>query len=184
MKYSIKEATFIDLADIARIHVRSWQQTYIGLVPQDYLDSMSVSTFQKKWEGIFQGNISENKNLYIAYDNDEAAGFISFGHNRDKHKDGWGEIYALYLLKQSWGKSIGYALFEKTRQKLLNDGINNAYLWVLDTNENALSAYKKWGGVMDETSTLNTKIGGLDVKEMMINFDLNARQVIAIKQNA
>lgn len=182
MKHYIKEATFADLADIARIHVRSWQQTYVGLVPQAYLDSMDVLTFQKKWEGIFQGNIAENKNLYIAYDNGKAAGFISFGRNRDRHKDGWGEIYALYLLKQSWGKSIGYALFEKTRHKLREGGIDHAYLWVLDTNENALRAYGKWGGIIDKTSTLNTKIGGLDVKEVMVNFDLNAIQAMAEKQ--
>jgi hypothetical protein len=42
MKYTIKQATFEDCAEIARIHVQSWQQTYVGLVPQDYLDGMSI----------------------------------------------------------------------------------------------------------------------------------------------
>ena len=173
MKISIKEAGFDDLHDLAQVHVESWQQAYIGLVPQEYLDSLSIDARQKKWEEIFPSNIAENKHLYIAYDDGQAVGFISFGPNRDERKGGFAEIYAVYLLRKCWGKGIGYMLFEKTTQKLLKDGITKAYLWALSTNQNALASYKKWGGLVDETMITYNQIGGQDVKDIMVNFDLH-----------
>lgn len=157
VEYRIKQATFEDCAEIARIHVQSWQQTYVGLVPQDYLDGMSIPARQIKWEGIFQGRTAEDKNLYIAYDNGEAVGFITFGRNRDNRNDGSGEIYAVYLLKKCWGKGIGYALFETAKQKLHKDGMTAVYLWALDTNVNAITAYRKWGALWMKPQSLMIK---------------------------
>jgi GNAT superfamily N-acetyltransferase len=130
---------------------------------------MSIPDRQKKWEELFQ---DKDKNLYVAQDNNETVGFISFGKNRDKRKNGCGEIYAVYLLKKSWNKGIGYALFEKAKQKLLKEGTTTAYLWVLNTNASAITSYRKWGGIVDDTMILDTQIGGQEVKEVMINFDL------------
>ncbi len=170
MAYSIREASFEDLPDIARIHVQSWQQTYVGMVPQDYLDGMSIPARQKAWEAIFQATTTENRNLYIAHDNDEAVGFISFGPNRDQYKAGRGEIYAVYLLKKSWGRAVGYGLFETARQKFCESGITSAYLWVLEANKNALSAYNKWGGIVDPGILHEDEIDGQKVREIMVIF--------------
>ena len=170
MAYSIREASFEDLPDIARIHVQSWQQTYVGMVPQDYLDGMSIPARQKTWEAIFQGTEAENRNLYIAHDDGEAVGFISFGPSRDDRKRGWGEIYAVYLLKKSWGKSIGYQLFETAERKFRDAGITSVHLWALDANKNALSAYNKWGGIVDPDLIQEDEIGGQKVREIMVIF--------------
>jgi hypothetical protein len=72
MGFSIREASFEDLPDVARIHVQSWKETYVGLVPRDYLDGMSVSARQRNWEAIFQATTAENRNLYIVHDDGEA----------------------------------------------------------------------------------------------------------------
>jgi GNAT superfamily N-acetyltransferase len=169
MTYLIKKALLSDVADIARIHVLSWQQTYAGLVPQDYLDSLSISSRKQMWEGIFQKQkTTEN---YLAYDNGEAAGFISFGKGHDQGKEGWGEIYAVYLLKENWGKGIGYALFHKAKVSFLSQGINHIYLWVLASNEQAINSYQKWGGVVDYKQTKDDEIGGQKVREVLVRFD-------------
>ncbi len=170
MGFSIREASFGDLPDIARIHVQSWKETYVGLVPQDYLDGLSVPARQKIWDAIFQATAAENRNLYIAHDDGEAVGFISFGPSRDQRKNGWGEIYAVYLLKKSWGKGIGYALFETAKQKLRDKELTSAYLWVLSTNKTALGAYKRWGGIVEPDLIEEDEIGGQKVEEVMVTF--------------
>src|SRR5262249_43374676 len=102
----------------------------------------------------------------------EAVGFISFGPSRDDRKRGWGEIYAVYLLKKSWGKSIGYRLFETAKRRLRDQGITSAYLWVLSSNKTALGAYKKWGGIVDPDLNEDVEIGGQKVEEVMVTFSL------------
>ena len=155
----IRAASYDDLADVARIHVQSWQETYMGQVPQNYLDGMDVKARQKKWEEIFRENAANN-NLYLAFDGAKPIGFISFGRGRDQELLDSGEIYAVYLLREAWGKAAGYTLFKTAEQKLSEQGLNRLYLWVLNSNENALNAYQRWGGKVDNNMTKGAVIGG------------------------
>ncbi len=170
---NIRAAEFADIPEIARIHVRSWQEAYAGQVPQDYLDNMNVEDRQKKWEEIFHGKTTEDDNLYLALEDNKPVGFISFGRGRDDEMQKSGEIYAVYLLREAWGKSAGYALFKTAQQKFLEQGFNTFYLWVLDTNRNAIAAYERWGGKADASLTKNQVIGDKPVKETVIKFDMN-----------
>ena len=38
-----------DAADLAQVHVRSWRETYPGILPQAYLDRMSVPVHARRW---------------------------------------------------------------------------------------------------------------------------------------
>lgn len=167
----IRAATFEDLGDVAALHVKVWQQAYIGQVPQPYLDSLDVTARKKKWEALFQGETAEDNNLYLAIQNGTPVGFVSFGRSRDDVTQG--EIYAIYVLEEAWGSGAGYALFKKTTQTLQEAGYQTAHLWVLDTNEKAIQSYKKWGGVADMTSVKEADIGGRPIKEIAILFRLN-----------
>lgn len=167
---SIKAASYNDLAELARIHVQSWKETYRGQVPQDYLDSMDAKVRQEKWESIFQENAAEDNNLYLAFEGAKAIGFISFGRGRDLEFPDSGEIYAVYLLREAWGKAAGYALFKTAEQKLSEQGLKRFYLWVLNTNGNAINAYQRWGGKVDSNITKDTVIGGKPVKEVIVRF--------------
>ena len=47
-----------------------------------------------------------------------------------------------------------------------------AYLWVLDTNQNAIRAYHRWGGRVEPSLVKDHVIGGRAVKETSVCFDL------------
>ncbi len=167
----IKSASADDLKNIAEIHVASWRETYVGQVPQDYLDGLNISDRQHNWEQIFQGKTAEDKNLDIAYLNDKPVGFISFGKGRDTEHFDKGEVYAVYLLKEALGQAVGYALFQSAQNKLKEIGISKAYLWVLDTNIHAIKAYQKWGAIIVPNAQKIDKIGQQPIREIMMEFD-------------
>lgn len=169
-KVEIRPATFNDLPDVARIHVTSWQQTYVGQVPQDYLDAMDVTARQKAWEDIFHGNTAEDKNLDLAIVAGQPVGFISYGLGRDEDMSGHGEIYAAYLLKEVLGQAVGYALFSAARRKLAQAGLLKTYLWVLDTNAQAIRSYARWGGVIENEKIKTATIGYHPIREIMVRF--------------
>lgn len=167
----IKSATFDDLKNIAEIHTTSWKETYVGQVPQDYLDSLNISDRQRRWEQIFQGKTAEDKNLDIAYLNNKPVGFISFGKGRDTGHLDKGEIFAVYLLKESLEQSVGYNLFLSAKRKLIEIGFLKSYLWVLDTNAHAIQAYQKWGATIVPDIQKIDKIGQQPIREIMMEFD-------------
>jgi hypothetical protein len=42
--FDIRPAAFDDLGDVAAIHVKVWQSTYVGQIPQSYLDGLDIKT--------------------------------------------------------------------------------------------------------------------------------------------
>jgi hypothetical protein len=46
----IRLARAADAPAIAEIHVLSWQAAYAGQLPDDYLDNLSISDRQHRWE--------------------------------------------------------------------------------------------------------------------------------------
>src|SRR5580704_12434528 len=49
LTYAIVPAGPGDAVDLAKVHVASWRETYPGLLPQVYLDRMSVMAHARRW---------------------------------------------------------------------------------------------------------------------------------------
>ena len=91
----IRSATAQDLQAIALVHVSTWQEAYRGVIPQSYLDQLSVEARQAAWSDIFEKGGAK---LSVAEDSGEILGFISYGKSRDKDaSDNTGEIFAIYV---------------------------------------------------------------------------------------
>lgn len=142
----IKKATLEDVPAIAHIHLSSWQYTYRHQFPKPYLDGLSLDEKIVQWTQYFERKGEKTCSLYLALNNEQPVGFISFGPGRDSAYAQQSEIYALYLIRTHWGNGIGHTLFKKAAQKMSSDGAADVYLWALDSNTQALHAYQKWGG--------------------------------------
>jgi GNAT superfamily N-acetyltransferase len=167
----IVRATYDDLPDVAQIHVASWKQAYIGQVPQAHLDNLSPASRLRAWQEQFSNR--DISGLLIAKLDDTVAGFVCFGPARDQDRQDWGEIYAVYVLKEHWGSGIGYTLYRNASAGLRDKGFKRAYLWVLDTNHHAIAAYQRWGGLVERDRLKDHMIGGQPVKEISVRFDLS-----------
>ena len=92
----IRKAQINDAENIVKINIRGWKQTYKGIFPQQFLDNLKLTneTIQK-----CQNKIKE----YSVYIKDkQIVGFIRYGKNKKGYNDSYGEIYALYDLKNNY----------------------------------------------------------------------------------
>ena len=86
------------------------------------------------------------ENTLIAMDGKKVVGFISYGNFCDEAIQA-GEIIALYVLKDYYGKGVGKQLMHAAFAVL--DRFSEIYLWVLKDNKRAISFYQKMGFTFD-----------------------------------
>src|ERR1700678_2147947 len=105
---SVRAATVRDAADLAAIHVRSWQAAYQGLLPQDFLDRLDTSDRIERWQRALRSTDWSKAGVVVAHPGRELLGFARFGPTRDDDSDAElvGEIRAIYLVPEAWGKGI------------------------------------------------------------------------------
>jgi ribosomal protein S18 acetylase RimI-like enzyme len=72
-------------------------------------------------------------------------GFVSIGPSRDEDAAGAGQVYALYVDPQAWGRGIGRALITQARTRLSRRGFAEAVLWVHADNDRAHRFYRADG---------------------------------------
>jgi CRISPR/Cas system-associated protein Csx1 len=94
-KIAFREATVADALAVAKVHVQSWQDSFIGIVPQTYLDKMSVENRAKAFENGFA--VDFYKMFVAETPENEIVGFADFGKNCDNHSRYEAELYAIYL---------------------------------------------------------------------------------------
>jgi hypothetical protein len=94
----LRLATIEDAETIAAIHVYSWQIAYEGIVPAQFLASLSIQERADMWRTAILKKHGAAVLLAVAQDGE--AGFISFGPSRDRDGKEKAEIYAIYVLPQ------------------------------------------------------------------------------------
>ena len=92
----VRLATLDDAADIARVHVASWRTTYRGMLPDDFLASLSEEHYTERWKRL----IAEGSSRVQVVDEPKGGivGFASGGRERAGENTFAGELYAIYVL--------------------------------------------------------------------------------------
>jgi ribosomal protein S18 acetylase RimI-like enzyme len=164
---NIRRASAADIPAIAEVHVRSWQETYVGQVPQSYLDGLAVENRLRTWHEWTASAPWPNPDLVVMVDDDDVVvGFasVSASHDGDAATS-TGEVPAIYSRRRVWGRGWGRLLMDAAIARLCEAGYADATLWVLDTNDRARRFYQQGGWFWDGT-TKSEVIGGQDVTEL------------------
>ena len=136
----IRRARASDSDDIARVHVQSWREAYRGLLPQAYLDQLSVAAHERQW----RRSLTDGGWGFVAQWEQRIVGFASGGLSRGR-RDVSGELYLLYVLRARHGQGIGRALFDASHLELARRGHHGLLVWVLADN-GARRFYERLGG--------------------------------------
>ena len=160
----IRRASTEDSHGIALVHVSTWQRAYREIVPQTYLDRLSVAEREKAWVEILGRSGSE---ALVADAEGDVVGFISYGKSRQKHAEGdEGEIYAIYVRSSHSSTGVGRSLWEAASGRLRELGFARAVVWVLAANLKAIRFYERAGFTLGKESETTVEIGGEKLPEV------------------
>jgi ribosomal protein S18 acetylase RimI-like enzyme len=146
MAVVLRPASPLDALDAARVHVRSWQSGYRGILPDDYLDAQRPEDRAARYT--FADPDPSKPATIVALDDSVLCGFVTTGPAHERTA-GAGHLMALYVDPARWGRGIGRALLDEGRRQLSMRGYREAVLWVLAGNHRAERCYQADGWSWD-----------------------------------
>ena len=132
----IRRASVSDAAEIAAVHVRTWQAAYAHVFGVERLAQLDVDRRVAGWTR----ELSAGEPIFVADEEGRVVGFVSVGAC---------ELYAIYALPEAWGNGAGPALMRAAVGQLREDGCGEAILWVLEDNPRARRFYEREGWELD-----------------------------------
>lgn len=158
----LRVAVAEDALEVARVHVRSWQEAYRGLLPQAYLDGLRAEDRAAVYD--FAHVDATKPRTVVAVEYGRVLGFATTMPARDAGLAGCGELCALYVDPDAWGRGVGVALVSAAREWMAEIGYREAMLWLLAGNARGERFYRAdgwradgerrtdtvWGAVVDE----------------------------------
>lgn len=157
--FGFREATIADCPAVAKVHVQSWKESFAGIVPQTFLDKMSV---EKRAQAFEKGFSASFYRMYVAeVPHRGIVGFADFGEPRENVDAYDGELYAVYLLPEFQRKGIGGRLFRLGVEFLKANGRSSMYLLALEVSPYR-AFYEKMGGQIAGRKHIEIEGAGYD----------------------
>jgi len=166
IKVLIRYATRKDAQAIARIHVEAWRAGYKGIMPDEYLKSLSVREKTRHWDEALAIK-GPGINLVVVL-NGVISGFCVYGPARDDDlsNENAGELVALNISPDCWGKGLGTELAKKTLKSSRDYPWHSLYLWVLKENIRARRLYEQLGFSRQGREKFTTQLTGHELHEI------------------
>jgi ribosomal protein S18 acetylase RimI-like enzyme len=142
----VRPATSADAEAIARVHVTTWQEAYRDTFGAA-LDQLSVEDAAERRRAWLDAPAPQTFTL-VGELFGRVAGFANAGPGRDDPSVG--ELYAIYVVPQSWGTGLGPALMEAVLEGLRAAGFGEAVLSVLADNARARHFYEREGWTFED----------------------------------
>ncbi|MFE9448565.1 GNAT family N-acetyltransferase [Streptomyces sp. NPDC006739] len=137
-----------DCERVSGIRVHGWRSAYRGIVPQSYLDALSVARDAERRRAGFSARPADGVVNLVAERGGEVVGWAAYGPYRDgEAHTADAELYAIYVDTAHLGSGAGRALLEASlagcsaRPRML--------LWVLKENTRARRFYERAGFAAD-----------------------------------
>jgi ribosomal protein S18 acetylase RimI-like enzyme len=141
----VRPATLQDAFAIAKVRVESWRATYRGMIPDSYLDAMSLEDSVTLWERILSAPEGSNRSVFVA---ETQAGVIGFaaGMMLDEKKFGLNaELTGIYLQPQVQRLGVGRRMLRAVAQECATRGATGMLVWVISENKGGRQFYEKLG---------------------------------------
>ena len=163
--FRIREAHQDDFEGIAKVRVDTWRVAYKGIVPDDFLESLSYQRIAERWREVFWEDKSPGMAVFVAEnEREDIVGIAVCGPEQSQDPVYRGEIYILYVLPQYQRQGIGHALVAACVQHLVQQlAAETLLIWTI-----AESPYRRFyeslgGKVVRETIK---EIGGKMIPEV------------------
>jgi GNAT superfamily N-acetyltransferase len=144
---TVRPARVEDVAQMARVNVRCWQETYRGLMSDAVLDDPGFPAARERfWTAALTDERYRDNRAAVAERDGDLVGIAMSGPPLDSDATWPRQLYVLYVHAADHGTGAGPALLEA-----VVDPAEPAALWVADPNPRAQAFYRKHGFVADGT---------------------------------
>jgi L-amino acid N-acyltransferase YncA len=148
--FTVREAEVGDAWEIARVHVRSWQAAYRGIVPDARLDALTVNRRAQNWEERLRHGLA-GMFTYVVERDGELLGFCAVSEGEDEDDLGR-EVVSLYVDPGAQRLGIGTSLLYRSLDRLREEGWTEIRLWVFAANRAGRAFYARHGFETDGSS--------------------------------
>jgi ribosomal protein S18 acetylase RimI-like enzyme len=143
-----------DVAQMARVNVRSWQETYRGLMSDAVLDDPGFPAARERfWTAALTDERYRDNRVAVAERDGQLVGIAMSGPPLDVAPAWARQLYVLYVQAADQGTGAGRALLEAVVEPE-----ESAALWVADPNPRAQAFYRKHGFVADGTTQVENGV--------------------------
>src|SRR5829696_3100429 len=145
---TVRTARVEDVAQMARVNVRCWQETYRGLMADAVLDDPGFPAARERfWTAALSDERYRENRVAVAERDGELVGIAMSGPPLDPGAAWVRQLYVLYVHAADHGTGAGLALLDAVL-----DPEEWVVLWVADPNPRAQGFYRKHGFVADGTT--------------------------------
>jgi ribosomal protein S18 acetylase RimI-like enzyme len=141
---TIRPALPDDSAAIARVRVDAWRTTYRGMIPDAYLDGMTVDDSTALWHRVLTA-APNNTNTFVAQADGAIAGFSSGLMLTEPKHDLDAELSAIYVTPHRQRSGIGRQLVGAVAAAQQALGATGLVVWVIAANRAARRFYEELG---------------------------------------
>ncbi len=132
-----------DAEGIAKVHVKGWQEAYVGQLPQHVLDRQSVPARLRMWTGLLQ-EPATSRWTFVAID--PGAGIVGFVGGVRAKPAMFGPAFKvpmLYVLQSHLRRGLGRNLMQALGGAMAPHGSGTVALWCLASNQAARAFYRR-----------------------------------------
>ena len=144
MNYIIRKKERKDCADVVHVVTVAWNETYKGIVPDDFLEGLYLNEEQRTINSYNKFNENDNHQYVLEVDG-KVIGFVNVGSTDEKEYDNCGELHAIYIINGYKGNGFGKKLINIGIEELKKMGYNKMIIGCLEGNPSN-EFYKHIGG--------------------------------------
>lgn len=158
----IRQANKEDLLSVGKVQVISNRSTYMGIMPEDYLNNMSYENKASEWKEKLFSEKSTQFMCVAENDHKNIVGFAagSLARTNDLFER---EIYSIYILKEFQRKGIGKLIIKEMVTNFIENNVRSMILWTLQDNPSRLF-YEHLGGKIVDTRFIDR--GGKELQQI------------------
>lgn len=127
-----------DAAALSRVHAETWEDTYVGQVPDAVASTRVARARDRDWTGHADLRVRLGGGVLVLIQDGDVVGFCEFGPTEDADDDPLrvGHIMRLYVHPGHQGRGGGRLLLESACARLADVGYENVTLWTLQAESN------------------------------------------------
>ena len=137
---NIREANAEDMELIANLYVINWKKTYVGLLPDNFLNGLTVNDGINKWQEYLT---KEKHRIFVAYENENFLGFSAC--KEDEELKNCLYLDSLHVSESSRGKGVGTKLINTVGSYAYIKGYEHMSICIVKGNDKAKRIYEKMG---------------------------------------